>query len=597
MLVLILSIQLVAFFCMRNSLRSSFERNAEVSSALLAQQIKKALATKVPGQLDELLYNARASEHDRLYLVVLDADGKVLSAEGDAFYISDLEQFISLYGEQHAGHAQSYEGQVLHVVHPLDGGKAGSLHVGLSWASVDATTRNVFMNMTVVTLIGLAFLGLVAWVYFCRMTRPVVDIIETVRAFGGGQLSVRAKERPGAQDEAALLASVFNQMADQTERQVSDLIRIQNDLADEKARVQSIVDSMTQSVTLVSNEGRIAYCNRSAKRFCQRACNCAEKTYAVHRVNWPEAVQAFEEVAGGKASFRRMQRHVDGHDLELMVVPAMDSNGAPLGIVEIVTDTTESLSSWRSLAHAEKLNVVGQLAAGVAHEINSPLDGAIEASRIIERNLQTPDKAKRFCQAQRSALERIALIVRRLLTFSRAPSHTSWTVVRVSRLLEEAQALLRHRLARLSLDLPPASGVAFHVRGDELGLVQVLVNLLNNAIDVTPERGEVKVKVETKAPGRVAISIVDQGPGVSDEVARKLFTPFFTTKEIGKGTGLGLSVSRNIVQEHGGEIEFENLTPPLGARFTVILPVEPVAPSGEAPGPAKPTELECAVTR
>jgi signal transduction histidine kinase len=203
---------------------------------------------------------------------------------------------------------------------------------------------------------------------------------------------------------------------------------------------------------------------------------------------------------------------------------------------------------------------------------------------------------KHFCQAQRSALERIALIVRRLLTFSRAPSHTSWNVVRVSRLLEEAQALLRHRLAKLTLDLPPPSNLSYGIRGDELGLVQVLVNLLNNAVDVTPEGGRVEVAVEAIEAGRVAISVIDQGPGVSEDVARKLFTPFFTTKEHGKGTGLGLAVSRNIVQEHGGEIEFENLESPGGARFTVTLPLDVSAEPSAGQQLAHHAERECPVT-
>lgn len=592
----VFSIQLVAFMCMRSSLRGSFRRNAEVSSALLALQTKEALQAKVPGQLDELLRSAKNSEPDILYLVAFDAEGEVLSAEGDSSYIKDFELSVESSGEQHTGHAHSFEGQVLHVIHPLDGGKAGCLHMGLSWEPVDHALKSVCVNMALVTLFGLALAGAVAWTYFCRMTRPMVDLIQTVREFGAGKLSARVGRRPRAEDEAALLASVFNQMADQLERQVGDLIRAKGELADEKARAQSIVNSMTQSVTLADREGRIAYCNRTAKRFCRRECDCANRMYAFHRANWPDAVSAFKEVAGGTASFRRLQRHVDGRDLELVMVPALDSDGAPLGVVEIVTDTTERLSSWRSLAHAEKLNVVGQLAAGVAHEINSPLDGAIEASRIIERSLQEPAKARHFCEAQRSALERIALIVRRLLTFSRAPSHTSWTVVQVSRLLEESQALLRHRLAKLKLEMPPTADTAYQVRGDELGLVQVLVNLLNNAIDVTPEKGRVRVVVELRESGRVAISVIDQGPGVSDEAARKLFTPFFTTKEQGKGTGLGLAVSRNIVQEHGGDIEFENLGSPLGARFTVTLPVEMPVASGEKQHAVQRAERECPVT-
>lgn len=583
-LLLVVSIQFVGFLLMRNSLRTSYKRNAMVSSALLALQAKEAMQSGVPGQLDELLRRARFSETDIVYLVTFDAQGEVLSADGEPAYISDFEQFIPASGEHHNNGVEAFEGRVLHVVQPLEGGKAGCLHLGLSWTPVDNALRHVFLNLALLTALGLVIVGVIAWFCFWRLTRPIAELIQTVQDFGGGQLSARAKERPESQDEAALLANVFNQMANQLEGQVGDLIRAKSDLADEKARVQSIVDSMAQAITLVTGDGRIAYCNQAARRFCGRDCQCQERAYTFHRKDWPDAVKAFQDVSAGAASMRRLQGHVDGRDLELTMVPARDAEGAPLGIVEIVADTTERLSAWRSLAHAEKLNVVGQLAAGVAHEINSPLDGAIEASRIIERNLHLPGKAKHFCQAQRSALERIALIVRRLLTFSRAPSHTAWAMVRVSALLEEAQALLRHRLGHVALELPPPEQMFHTVHGDEISLVQVLVNLLNNAIDATPSGGRIRIEVKSAAPASVVIAVTDQGPGVSEEVEAKLFTPFFTTKELGKGTGLGLAVSLNIIQEHGGRIEFRNLERPWGAVFTVTLP------AAKQPGTGRPAE-------
>jgi two-component system NtrC family sensor kinase len=225
----------------------------------------------------------------------------------------------------------------------------------------------------------------------------------------------------------------------------------------------------------------------------------------------------------------------------------------------------------------------------VAHEINSPLDGAIEASRIMERSADNADKVARFAKAQRTALERIAAIVRTLLTFSRRPRTQERRPVPVSKILQEADTILKHRLGkkRITLSLPELKGADPMVPCDELGLVQVLVNLINNALDVTPDSGVIEVLVRASSDW-VEIAVSDQGPGIPPEVAPRLFTPFFTTKGVGQGTGLGLATSRNIVEEHGGELQFANLARPWGARFTVRLPAHggqlaPRGPQGTPP--------------
>jgi signal transduction histidine kinase len=303
-------------------------------------------------------------------------------------------------------------------------------------------------------LAGLLLSGLLAWAAYRRLARPIGQLVAAARQFGEGKLATRVAERPGARDEAELLANAFNQMAAKLEQHVAEVER-----------------------------------------------------------------------------------------------------------------------SQRALAHAEKLHVVGQLAAGVAHEINSPLDGAIEASRMMERNAADKDKVVRFAKAQREGLERIAAIVQTLLTFSRQPKTRETRPLLVSQLLNEAQAILKHRLERknVALEITDFETKKLIINGDELGLVQVLVNLINNALDATPEGGTIKIDINPGAE-KLEISVLDQGSGISADIAPRLFTPFFTTKDVGKGTGLGLATSRNIVEEHGGRIEFCNLTPPWGARFTVLLP-------------------------
>ncbi|MCY3023849.1 MAG: ATP-binding protein, partial [Planctomycetota bacterium] len=300
-------------------------------------------------------------------------------------------------------------------------------------------------------------------------------------------------------------------------------------------------------------------------------------------------LRAFEAVTAGRTARARVSCQLGARDLVVLISPALGPNGEPLGVIEITADVTEQIEAERAMAHAEKLNVVGQLAAGVAHEINSPLDGAIEASRIMERNASDPGKVSRFAKAQRAGLERIAAIVRTLLTFSRRPKTQEYRPIQAAKLLQEAQAILKHRLSQkhVTLAMPDLTSSELLVNGDELSLVQVLVNLINNALDVTPEKGTIQIGVQARTD-RVDISVTDQGPGIPPDVAPRLFTPFFTTKDVGRGTGLGLATSRNIAEAHGGSIEFVNLAPPWGARFTLHLPCRPGAAAGAASQPARP---------
>jgi signal transduction histidine kinase len=283
----------------------------------------------------------------------------------------------------------------------------------------------------------------------------------------------------------------------------------------------------------------------------------------------------------GMAPDRLVRERRGERALDVFVSTLSDDRGDLLGLIELSVDMTGQEAQARSLAHAEKLNVVGQLASGVAHEINSPLDGAIEAARIIGGGELTPEELKNFARAQQSALERIAVIVRRLLTFSRR-ERTTRERVSARDTIGEAVELVRHRLSRgrLELAITGSEDVPDHIDCEALELSQVVVNLLSNAIDASPPGGVIRIEV-TGREGWVEIVVSDQGPGVPDKATDRIFTPFFTTKEVGKGTGLGLAISKNIVENYGGRIEFENGPPPWGASFRVKLPATADSPSPE----------------
>ncbi|MGD0092054.1 MAG: ATP-binding protein [Planctomycetota bacterium] len=588
--ILALALQAVGLLVTREHLEQAYRQHAEATVSLVAPQVEEIMLTGSTYRLPPLLRNVSHVHAFLRYVVVALPDGTVLAYECAGGLPGGLAEFVKARSERGQQgmvllNVRAEHEDILHLVKPLEHGRVGYLHLGFSWSPVDAALRQSCLNLLAAMIAGLLISALVAWVVYRRLMRPVVQLVNAARQFGAGRLDQRVQERPGAHDEAELLAQAFNQMASHLEQHVNELERSRAELTGEKLRVQAILDSMVEPVIVAANDSKIIYSNSAARSLWLPQGAPAPEQYAEFHKGLTDVLKAFDAVASGRVAREQLRRRFRDRDLVVLIAPALGRNGEQLGVIEITADVTEQIEAERAMAHAEKLNVVGQLAAGVAHEINSPLDGAIEASRIIERSAGDPDKVVRFARAQRDALERIGAIVRTLLTFSRRPRIQERRPVAVSKLLEEAETILKHRLikqkAALALSGPPHGQLL--VDGDELGLVQVLVNLINNAADVTPEGGTIQIAVRATAE-QIEISVTDQGPGIPPEVAPRLFTPFFTTKAVGQGTGLGLATSRNIVEEHGGRIQFVNLARPWGARFTVCLPQRCAqAGSGVAP--------------
>ena len=230
-----------------------------------------------------------------------------------------------------------------------------------------------------------------------------------------------------------------------------------------------------------------------------------------------------------------------------------------------VEERTQKLAQTQSaLVRAERLAALGQLSAGVAHEINNPLSAILGNLQFLRRTLRSrPDFSEYSGAVEDSmvATERIKRIVLRLLDASRAAAHdpvtnTSCRVARAMRGAVRIAESSRESHVTLEQCVPDA----LCVRGDRYMLEQVLSNLLVNAYQATsnPEKpARVRISAETRGD-RVLITVKDDGPGMSAETRGRLFEPFFTTKPLGKGTGLGLAVSAGLVQAMGGSLTFES---------------------------------------
>lgn len=222
------------------------------------------------------------------------------------------------------------------------------------------------------------------------------------------------------------------------------------------------------------------------------------------------------------------------------------------------------------LRHADRLATLGELAAGVAHEINEPLEGILGFAQLARRAPGLPAAAQPDLDRVVTEALRARDIVRRLLLFARqAPSHRG--PVELNAVVRGIQAFLDQRCRAAGVELAVSLGRgAGTVVGDETQLSQVVVNLAVNAIQAMPGGG--RLSVATRGTRAAAVlSVEDTGTGMGPEVLSQIFVPFFTTKPVGAGTGLGLPVVHGIVAAHGGTIAVDS-APGRGSRFTVTLP-------------------------
>jgi len=223
------------------------------------------------------------------------------------------------------------------------------------------------------------------------------------------------------------------------------------------------------------------------------------------------------------------------------------------------------------LRHADRLATIGQLAAGVAHELNEPLSSVLGFAQLARKTPGLPKPAADDIDKTVTAALHARDVVSKLMLFARQKMPAQGQV-QLNELVENGLLLLESRCAKAGIRMerrldPGLPGIA----ADSGQLLQVLVNLVVNALQATPAGGTITISTE-RSGSSVVLAVADTGSGMTPEILKQMFIPFFTTKPIGEGTGLGLSVVHGIVAAHGGRIEAES-EPHRGSRFRVLLPV------------------------
>ncbi len=337
---------------------------------------------------------------------------------------------------------------------------------------------------------------------------------------------------------------------------------------------ENIVESMNVGVLAVDFEGRIEFWNNQLERSLG-----IERAEAVgHTVEEILSADLVAEIAS-RAEEERVTnlykfplRNRSGRTLvvNVSIAPLTGKTGERMGRLILVDDITQRMQLEEQLLQTEKLTSLGLLAAGVAHEVNTPLAVISNYVQMLAKALPPNDPRHKLTDRIVKQTFRASEIVNNLLNFSRTGG-AEFKEVNLNQVIEETLTLVAHpfRASNVQVVRNLDAGLPA-VLGSNNRLQQVFLNLFLNAKDAMPSGGMLEVRSAANN-GSVEIEITDTGMGIQRENLHRVFDPFFTTKATGRGTGLGLSVSYGIIKEHAGKIEVRS-TPGKGASFRMEFP-------------------------
>ncbi|MCL4474879.1 MAG: DUF3365 domain-containing protein [Nitrospirae bacterium] len=404
--------------------------------------------------------------------------------------------------------------------------------------------------------------------FWSLVSRPLTKLTTIFKGIVKGTEPLNQDLPITAKDEIGDLTESFNQMA-------KHLYSAQEDLKKNAEALHSIFEGISDPLALVNPDCSLEITNSAYREWIAKGIS-AVFTKECHSKDCHSDTHCpvcFLDKA--KREKRAVSEYWEGGDGQFYYVhfyPLFDEGGNVVKAVHYVKDITDKMKVEEQMRMADKLAALGQLSAGIAHEINNPLGGV----RLCFNNLMTTDmdgKTKRMhIEVINSGLVKIQDIIRQLLDFSKK-SALSVSRVSVNTLIENVMKLTEYLIAKqdirvirnLAPDVP-------EIIVDQNKMEQVFLNIILNAIQAMNDGKPQKLTIETfSEDGHCIASFSDSGSGIPEAVMPHIFEPFFTTKSVGEGTGLGLSVSKSIVEQHSGKILVE--TSQQGTTFTVRLPV------------------------
>lgn len=367
---------------------------------------------------------------------------------------------------------------------------------------------------------------------------------------------------------------------------------------------EDTIESLAAGVVVLDLQGRVVRWNRSMEIIYGRSRH--EVAHSSYAAVFPRGLRQALDAGLGEGWLSRSEgggisrmnlRAADGRErvVNVKAAPFMSGGGQRHGAILIFEDVTERVGMENEMQLREKMSSLGVLAAGVAHEVNTPLTGISSFTQMLQDQTAKSDPRRPLLSKIEKQTERASKIVNGLLNFARH-GQTDFQIVNLNRVLGDVLSLLDHQLKsshiRIRKELDPALPP---LRGDENKLQQVFVNLAVNAFDAMPAGGWLTLTTRSEG-GQVVAEVADTGEGIAPEDIRRIYDPFFSTRKKSGGNGLGLSISYGIVQEHGGAMEVESNVS-TGTRFLIRFPAADAAGERPAPGDRSAAASKAAASR
>ncbi len=571
----------------------------------------------------ELLIGSTATE------VFFNSDSYFYTIPSGQKTIKDDVQLACSVGQINEPLVQVKQAGVYDLVFPVLSGnqKIGYVRVGISGHRY-AKKFSVIMKKGLITLVVILVLGLaISQVIAVGITKPILQLSDAAEKLS--RQNWDASFPVHGRDEISRLGRTFNQMALVLKQRELSLSRGNKDLFILHTAGLDLMESLDRDALLVKIAARaedlvradttsVAFIQGSdpvvkyigvfgGKQQVLRGLELPLEAGGIY--NWLACYGTPLLIPDAQADFR-----LDGSLMRslgirsLMTIPLWSSNtmiglltavnkkggasfdkqdlrlftvfsnlaGAALQNASLYTDLMGKMNELKSaqeqLVHSTKMAAIGELAANVAHEVNNPLTSVLGYTTHLLKTLELPESPKRILSMMEQETLRVRKIIRNLLDFSR--QKTSWmqpTDILVP--LRETAAFIRGAAlaAAVSIEEDYQPGPLM-VNIDANEMKQVFINIINNALQAMPRGGGLRIQA-TAREGQAVIAFTDTGVGIPPDNIKKIFEPFFSTKESGDGTGLGLSISYRIVQNHGGRIDVES-KPQQGTVFSLFLPLQ-----------------------
>jgi two-component system sensor histidine kinase PilS (NtrC family) len=374
-----------------------------------------------------------------------------------------------------------------------------------------------------------------------------------------------------------LVGAVGGYLARRIKQKGRELETAESELEQLKFDTDYILNNMSSGILVVDSDGTVVTMNPAAEQIL----GVDKKDVLLHDLDdslgdkVPELTRELSDALNeDRSKYRYEVTLTTGNrstPLGTSISLLRDSSGAKRGAVSVFQDLTEVHEMRERIRKADRLAAVGELSAGIAHELRNPLASINGSIEMLAGELQLSGENRRLMELIMRESDRLERIIADFLEFARLRPPRKHTI-QVSTCLTEVMVLLKNNTEKstgIDISVEDHTSEVF-VGADDEQLRQVLTNIAVNACEAMPDGGKLRVVTEQEEPGWLRISFRDDGPGINENDVARLFEPFFTTKD--GGTGLGLAIANRIILAHGGTIEFRNCKTG-GSEFVIVLPV------------------------